>query len=73
MSKEIFKEQPNKLLNLSQAAHILGYKDHRKVELFIQQGLLTCFKLPHSNRYKIPYHDVMRLPSLIQSQSDSDS
>ena len=61
-----FKFEPNFLLNLSQAAIILGYKDYRKVETLIESGLLKAYRMPHSNRLKVKYHDVMKLPKEIQ-------
>ena len=73
MSTENFKDQPNRLLNLSQAAQVLGYKDYRKIDFFIQKGLLTPFKMPHTNRLKIPYHEVMQLPTLIKFENQSKS
>ena len=73
MSTENFKDQPNRLLNLSQAAQVLGYKDYRKIDFFIQKGMLTPFKMPHTNRFKIPYHEVMQLPTLIKFENQSKS
>ena len=37
-----YDKQANHLLNLVQAAHILGYKDYRIIESMIDQGLLQA-------------------------------
>lgn len=58
-----FNSNPNYLLNLSQAALVLGYKDYRKIESFINEGLLKAYKMPHTKRIKVRYHDVMNLPN----------
>lgn len=58
-----FNSNPNYLLNLSQAALVLGYKDYRKIESFINDGLLKAYKMPHTKRIKVRYHDVMSLPN----------
>ena len=59
-----FSTNPNYLLNLSQAAIVLGYKDYRKIESFINDGLLKAYKMPHTKRIKVRYHDVMNLPTV---------
>ena len=53
---------PNYMLNLTQAALVLGYKDYRKIESFINDGFLKAYKMPHTKRIKVRYHDVMNLP-----------
>ena len=58
---ESYKKQPNFMLNLSQAAHVLGYKDYRKIESFIESGHLKAYTLPHAKRKKVKYHEVMNL------------
>jgi hypothetical protein len=58
---ESFNEQPNFMLNLCQAAQVLGYKDYRKVESFIKSGVLKAYTLPHAKRKKVKYHEVMNL------------
>jgi len=58
---ESFNEQPNFMLNLCQAAQVLGYKDYRKVESFINSGVLKAYTLPHAKRKKVKYHEVMNL------------
>ena len=57
-----YTSMPNYMLNLTQAALVLGYKDYRKVESFINDGLLKAYKMPHTKRIKVRYHDVMNLP-----------
>ena len=59
-----FSTNPNYFLNLSQAAIVLGYKDYRKIESFINDGLLKAYKMPHTKRIKVRYHDVMNLPTV---------
>ena len=58
---ETFRKQPNFILNLCQAAQILGYKDYRKIESFIESGHLKAYTLPHAKRKKVKYHEVMNL------------
>jgi hypothetical protein len=58
---KFYKKQPNFMLNLSQAAQILGYKDYRKIESFIESGNLRTYTLPHAKRNKVKYHEVMSL------------
>jgi hypothetical protein len=58
---ESYKKQPNFMLNLSQAAQVLGYKDYRKIESFIESGHLKAYTLPHAKRKKVKYHEVMNL------------
>ena len=57
-----FSSQPNVLLNLSQAAVILGYKDYRVIETLIEKGHLKAYKMPHAKRLKVRYHELMKLP-----------
>tara|TARA_B100001057_G_C22808218_1_gene934343 strand:+ start:779 stop:1006 length:228 start_codon:yes stop_codon:yes gene_type:complete len=59
---EHFSSQPNVLLNLSQAAVTLGYKDYRIIETLIEKGHLKAYKMPHAKRLKVRYHEVMKLP-----------
>jgi hypothetical protein len=53
---ESYKKQP-----LCQAAQVLGYKDYRKIESFIESGHLRAYTLPHAKRKKVKYHEVMSL------------
>ena len=32
-------------------------------ESFINEGLLKAYKMPHTKRIKVRYHDVMNLPN----------
>ena len=57
-----YDKQPNHLLNLVQAAYILGYKDYRIIEELIDQGLLKAYTIGESKRLKVFYHDLMELP-----------
>lgn len=63
---ESYKKQPNFMLNLSQAAQVLGYKDYRKIESFIESGHLKAYTLPHAKRKKVKYHEVMNLAKKIR-------
>ena len=58
---ESYKKQPDFMLNLCQAAQVLGYKDYRKIESFIESGHLKAYTLPHAKRKKVKYHEVMNL------------
>jgi hypothetical protein len=57
-----YDKQPNHLLNLVQAAYILGYKDYRIIEELIDQGLLKAYTIGESKRLKVFYHDLMEFP-----------
>jgi hypothetical protein len=63
---KFYKKQPNFMLNLSQAAQVLGYKDYRKIESFIESGYLRAYTLPHYKRKKVKYHEVMDLAKKIR-------
>jgi len=65
---ESFRNQPNYILNLCQAAQVLGYKDYRKIEFFIDSGFLKAYRLPNSKRKKVMYHEVMSLAEKIKVQ-----
>lgn len=65
---EFFRNQPNYILNLCQAAQVLGYKDYRKIEFFIDSGFLKTYMLPSSKRKKVMYHEVMSLAQKIKVQ-----
>ena len=56
-----FSEQPDFIINLCQAAQVLGYKDYRKIETFIDAGYLKAYKMPHAKIKKVKYHEVMKL------------
>ena len=66
---EHFKEQPNIFLNLTQAAMILGYKDYRNIEVLIDNGHLKAYKMPHTKRLKVRYHEVMKLPQKLDKEN----
>ena len=53
------------MLNLCQAAKVLGYKDYRKIEFFIESGHLRAYTLHHAKRKKVKYHEVMSLAKKI--------
>ena len=57
-----YDKQPNHLLNLVQAAYILGYKDYRIIEELMDLGLLKAYTIGESKRLKVFYHDLMELP-----------
>lgn len=59
-----FENHPNFYLNLTQAAKVLGYKDYRKVEELVNNGFLSGYRMPHMERIKVKYHEVMRVPTL---------
>jgi len=61
-----YDKQANHLLNLVQAAHILGYKDYRMIETLIDQGLLQAHTIGKSNRLKVFYHDLMEFPQKVK-------
>ena len=61
-----YDKQANHLLNLVQAAHILGYKDYRMIETLIDQGLLQAHTIGKSKRLKVFYHDLMEFPQKVK-------
>lgn len=66
---EHFSKQTNFMINLCQAAYVLGYKDYRKIESFIDSGILKAYKMPHAKRKKVRYHEVMKLAKLISNKA----
>ena len=56
-----FNQQPNHLLNLVQAAHILGYKDYRLVQNSSKRRS-EGYYIGESKRLKVYYHDLMAFP-----------
>ena len=69
---EPFNEQPDFMINLCQAAQVLGYKDYRKIESFIDAGYLKAYKMPHAKRKKVRYHEVMGLAKAAPKLSSAD-
>jgi len=61
-----YDKQANHLLNLVQAAHILGYKDYQMIETLIDQGLLQAHTIGKSKRLKVFYHDLMEFPQKVK-------
>ena len=57
-----YHEEFNHLLNLSQAAFVLGYRDYRRIEELIENGHLQAYHIGNSKRFKIRYHEVMQIP-----------
>ena len=57
-----YDKQPNHLLNLVQAGYILGYKDYRRIESIIDEGLLNAYTIGKSKKLKVFYHDLMKFP-----------
>ena len=69
MKVDRFDKHPNYLLNLCQAAIVLGYKDYRKIEEFIDKGYLKAYRMPHTTRKKVRYHDLINM--LLENPSNS--
>ena len=61
---EPFNEQPDFMINLCQAAQVLGYKDYRKIESSSMQVTLKLTKCL-TRRKKVRYHEVMGLAKAI--------
>lgn len=51
----------NKLITLTQAAYILGYKSYRSINKLIEEGYLITFNLPGTSRKRVNFNDVMNL------------
>jgi hypothetical protein len=58
MNKEF---NDNKLITLTQAAYILGYKCYRSINKLIEEGYLRTFNLPGTSRKRVNFTDVMNL------------
>jgi len=61
-----YDKQANHLLNLVQAAHLLGYKDYRMIESLIDQGFIKAHTIGESKRLKVFYHDLMEFPQRVK-------
>jgi len=61
-----YDKQANHLLNLVQAAHLLGYKDYRMIESLIDQGFIKAHTIGESKRLKVFYHDLMEFPQKVK-------
>ena len=66
-----FDEHPNYYLNLCEAAKVLSYVDYRRIESFIDNGYLKAYQMPHTNRKKVRYHDLMNM--LTQKTHNSEN
>ena len=51
----------NKLITLTQASYILGYKSYRSINKLINEGYLRTFNLPDTTRKRVNFTDVMNL------------
>lgn len=51
----------NKLITLTQAAYILGYKSYRSINKLIEEGYLRTFNLPGTSRKRVNFIDVMNI------------
>lgn len=51
----------NKLITLTQASYILGYKSYRSINKLINEGCLRTFNLPGTTRKRVNFTDVMNL------------
>jgi len=51
----------NRLITLTEAAYILGYKSYRSINKLIEEGFLVTFTLPDTSRKRVKFCDVMNL------------
>jgi hypothetical protein len=51
----------NKLITLTDASYILGYKSYRSVIKLINEGFLKTYTLPDTRRKRVRLSDVMSL------------
>jgi hypothetical protein len=63
-------EKQNKLITLTEAAHILGYKSYRSIRKLIDDGLIKTYTLPNTSRKRVRLQDVMGL-AVPEIESDS--
>jgi hypothetical protein len=54
-------ENQNKLITLTQAAYILGYKSYRSICRLIEEGFLKTYTLPNTTRKRVKFQEVMDL------------
>ena len=54
-------ENQNKLITLTQAAYILGYKSYRSIFRLIEEGFLKTYTLPNTTRKRVKFQEVMDL------------
>ena len=54
--------QTDNLIGIDEAAHILGFKQRKKVDLLIAEGKLEVLKKPHSKRKWLDREQVINLP-----------
>ena len=63
----------NKLITLTDASYILGYKSYRSIVKLINEGFLKTYTLPDTTRKRVRFYDVMRLATpekINQKKSD---
>lgn len=51
----------NKLITLTEASYILGYKSYRSICKLIDEGFLKTYTLPDTTRKRVKLSDVMNL------------
>jgi len=51
----------NRLITLTEASYILGYKSYRSINKLIDEGFLVTFTLPDTSRKRVKFCDVMNL------------
>lgn len=51
----------NKLITLTDASYILGYKSYRSIIKLINEGFLKTYTLPDTTRKRVRFSDVMSL------------
>jgi hypothetical protein len=63
----------NKLITITDAAYILGYKSYRSVIKLTNEGFLKTYTLPNTRRKRVRLSDVMSLATpekINQKKSD---
>ena len=56
----------NKLITLTEASYILGYKSYRSISKLIEEGFLKTYTLPDTTRKRVKIYDVMNLATPVK-------
>tara|TARA_B110000444_G_C18843142_1_gene600154 strand:- start:2115 stop:2315 length:201 start_codon:yes stop_codon:yes gene_type:complete len=58
------KIEDNRLITITEAAYILGYKSYRSVSKLIDEGFLPTYSLPDTKRKRVRIQEVMNLAKI---------
>ena len=58
------KIEDNRLITITEASYILGYKSYRSVSKLIDEGFLPTYSLPDTKRKRVRIQEVMNLAKI---------